>query len=318
MYPIALARLASYLRRARIDLIHVHLFDPSIVGLIAGVFARTPVRVMTRHYSDYHTRVNKRWHVRLDQLCTSLSHQVIAVSEHTADVMRNEEHAPAEKLRVIHNGIDFSRMELSSPDAAERIRREYAPNGEFLLLQVARLHPEKGHEFLFKALPSVVAQVERPVRLLVAGMGPFEAEYKRQVRELGLDDLVIFTGFRRDIPDLMAAADVMVLPSVAEAFGLALTEAIYLGTPVVATHVGGIPEIIRDGVDGLLVPPGSPEALTAALVRVLRDPELRQSLAKDGRQWVADRFRFETMVRQYEDVYDELFKSKAPAKLEVN
>ena len=167
-----------------------------------------------------------------------------------------------------------------------------------------------GQEFLFKSLPCVVAQAERPVRLLVAGTGPFEAEYRRQVRELGIEDIVIFTGFRRDIADLMAAADLLVLPSLAEAFGLALTEAMYLGTPVVASRVGGIPEIVRDGVDGLLVPPGSPEALTAALVRLIRDPALRHSLAKDARQWVSDRFQFQTMVRRYEEVYDELFESK--------
>src|SRR5262249_3329472 len=159
----------------------------------AAILAGTPARVMTRHYSDYHTRVKKRWHIRLDQFCTSQSDRVIAVSEHTAEVMRTEEHAPADRLRVIHNGIDFHRMELSSPDAPERIRREFAPNGEVLLLQVARLHPEKGHEFLFKALPSVIAQVARPVRLLVAGTGQFESDYRRQVHALGLDDAVIFT-----------------------------------------------------------------------------------------------------------------------------
>lgn len=311
MYPLALWRLMRYLRRARIDLVHVHLFDPSIVGLMAAFLARTPARVMTRHYSDYHTRLNKRWHIRLDQLCTTLSHRVIAVSEHTAEVMRADEHAPPDRLRVIHNGIDFSRMQLSSVDASDRIRRDFAPNGEFLLLQVARLHPEKGHEFLFKSLPAIIAQAGRPVRLLVAGTGPFESDYRRLVRELGVENHVNFTGFRRDIPDLMAAADVLVLPSLAEAFGLALTEAIYLGTPVVATRVGGIPEIVRDGVDGLLVPPGSPEALSEALVRLIRDPALLHSLAKDGRRWIAERFQFETMVRRYEEVYDELLESKS-------
>ena len=96
------------------------------------------MRVMTRHYSDYHTRLNKRSHIRLDRLCTSLSDRVIAVSEHTAEIMRTEEGAPPDRIRMIHNGIDFSRMQFSTPDAPERIRREFAPNGEFLLLQVVR------------------------------------------------------------------------------------------------------------------------------------------------------------------------------------
>jgi glycosyltransferase involved in cell wall biosynthesis len=319
-YPLGLLRLLGFLRREKIELLHVHLFDPSVVGLLAGSLARTPARVMTRHYSDYHTRIGKRWHVRLDRLCTGLSDRVIAVSEHTAEIMRDEEQAPPERLRVIHNGIDFDRLRLSAPDAPERLRREFAPDGEFLLLQVARLHPEKGHEFLFKALPAVIAQGGRPIRLLLAGTGPFEGEYRREVHALGLDDVVTFLGFRHDIPDLLAAADVMVLPSVAEAFGLALTEAIYLGTPVVATRVGGIPEIVREDVDGCLVPPASPEALAQTLVRLIRDPDLCGSLASEGREWIAGRFGFESMVRRYEAVYEELFAPRptpgAPAPLE--
>jgi glycosyltransferase involved in cell wall biosynthesis len=299
------------LRTRQVDILHTHLFDPSVVGLTAGALARTPVRTMTRHYSDYHTRIQKRWHVRLDQLCTALCHRVIAVSEHTAEVMRGEEGAPAGRVRVILNGIDFERVRLSTPKAPQALRRQFAPNGEFLLLQVARLHPEKGHEHLFRALAAIRARAARPVRLLVAGSGSFEAEYRRQVRELGVEEMVVFTGFRRDIPDLMAAADVLVLPSVAEAFGLVLAEALYLGTPVVASRVGGIPEIVRDGVDGLLVPPGSPEALAQALLEVSQDEGLRQRLAGAGRERMIETFRFEPMMRRYEALYQEMLVETA-------
>jgi glycosyltransferase involved in cell wall biosynthesis len=103
----------------------------------------------------------------------------------------------------------------------------------------------------------------------------------------------------------------MVLPSVAEAFGLALTEAIYLGTPVIATRVGGIPEIVRDGVDGLLVPPASPEALADAVIRLIREPDLRESLAREGGDRIASQFTFGQMVRSYEGVYEELLRPRA-------
>jgi glycosyltransferase involved in cell wall biosynthesis len=286
------------------------LFDPSVVGLITAALARTPVRVITRHYSDYHTRVNKTWHTRLDQLCTTLSHRAIAVSEHTAQVMRDEEGAPPEKLSVVLNGVDFERLQLSSPDAPERLRREFAPNGEHLLLQVARFHPEKGHEFLFKALPLLRERLDKPVKLLLAGAGTFEAEYRRQVGELGVEQNVVFLGFRRDAPDLMSAADVVVLASVAEAFGLVLTEALYLSTPVVATCVGGIPEIIRDGEGGLLVPPASPEALADAIEKVLSNESLRESMAGAGRERVVSEFSFTHMVQQYEQIYEALLEGK--------
>jgi glycosyltransferase involved in cell wall biosynthesis len=305
-YPLGMLRLAHFLRRERIDLLHTHLFDPSIVGLAAGVLAGTPLRVLTRHYSDYHTRINKTWHVRLDQLCTRLSHAVIAVSRHTAEHLIVAEGAPPEKVHTILNGIDFDRVRLSDPDAPRRLRAEFAPDGAALLLIVARLHPEKGHEFLFRALAALRNRVDRPVRLLVAGTGTFETAYRQMVRDLGCEDAVRFLGFRKDAPDLMAAADLLVLPSLAEAFGLALTEALYLGTPVVATRVGGIPEIVEDGIDGVLVPPGDSATLANALAELLNDPEKRRRLAGAGRARVGDCFRFEAMVRSYEGVYEEL------------
>ena len=305
-YPAGLLRLRRFLRREQVAILHTHLFDPSVVGLLAGALARTPLRVLTRHHSDYHTRIHKRWHIRLDQLCTRLSHAVIAVSQHTADHLVQVEAAPADKVHVILNGIDFDRLKLSEEGARKRLRQELAPDGAPLLLCAARLHPEKGHSDLFRALPLVRARLGRPVRLLLAGTGPFEAAYRAEVQSLGCGDAVAFLGFRKDLPDLMASADLFVLPSVAEAFGLVLAEALYLGTPVVASRVGGIPEIVDDGVDGRLVPPGDSEALAQALVDLLRDDERRRAMAGAGRRKVETRFRFEDMVRAYEGLYARL------------
>jgi glycosyltransferase involved in cell wall biosynthesis len=115
--------------------------------------------------------------------------------------------------------------------------------------------------------------------------------------------MVTFLGFRKDSPDLIAAADLLILPSLAEAFGLVLTEALYLGTPVVATRVGGIPEIVDDGIDGTLVPPADSRALAQAILELLENPEKRRRVAGAGREKVLKRFRFEDMVRSYEDIY---------------
>jgi glycosyltransferase involved in cell wall biosynthesis len=303
-YPFGMIRLAGFLRRKQIDILHTHLFEPSVIGLQAGVLAHTPARFITRHYSDYHTRINKKWHVRLDQLCTRLSHGVIAVSQHTADHMVSEEDAPREKVHVVLNGIDFDRAKLSGPNAREEVRHEFNAQDAYLLLIVARLHPEKGHHYLFQSLAEVRRRVNKPVRLLVAGVGTFDAAYREEVRELGCDDIVSFIGFRKDAADLMAAADLVILPSVAEAFGLVLTEALYLGTPVVATRVGGIPEIVNDGVDGVLVPAADSQALADAIVELLNDEHRRKKLAGAGREKVLNRFRFEDMVHSYEAIYE--------------
>ena len=304
-YVRGLLRLRRLLRERDVAILHTHLFDPSVVGMVAGLLAGTPLRVVTRHYSDYHTRIHKRWHVELDRLCTRLSHRVIAVSRHTAEHLVRVEHAPSAKVRVVLNGIDFDRAKVSDPEAPIRLRREFAPSGEHLLLIAARLHPEKGYEYLFRAIPVLRARLQQPLRLLVAGDGPMRLAYEAMVRDLGYGEVVRFLGFRADVSDLMAAADVFVLPSVAEAFGLALAEALHLGVPVVATRVGGIPEIVDDDVDGLLVPPADSDALAAALARILSDEPLSRRLAGAGREKVRARFDFKDMVAGYEAVYRE-------------
>ena len=309
-FPLALIRLARFLHRERIDVLHTHLFEPSVIGLQAGVIARTPVHVMTRHYSDYHTRIDKKWHVRLDRMCTRLCHDVIAVSAHTANHLIDVEGAPAEKIHTVLNGFDTSRIEIPDPAQRERVRREFDAVDPYLLVVVGRLHPEKGYEYLFRALPSIRESVDRSVVLLVAGAGPFEGEFRRQVTDLGCEREVRFLGFRDDASALMGAADLVVLPSVAEAFGIALAEALYISTPVVATTVGGIPEIVDDGADGVLVPPGNSEALADAIADLLNDAERRAEMTGAGRDKVLRRFSFEWMVKQYEEIYDAALRRK--------
>jgi glycosyltransferase involved in cell wall biosynthesis len=312
-FPLALGRLARFLRQERIDVVHTHLFEPSVVGLQAGTIARTPVRVETRHYSDYHTRIDKRWHVRLDRLCTRLSDDVIAVSEHTARHLVEVEGAPSEKVHTVLNGFDASRVEMPDRQDVGAVRGEFGAEDAHLLVTVARLHPEKGYEHLFRALPELRTRVSKPIVLLVAGTGPFEQEFRRQVTALDCEREVRFLGFRDDASTLMAAADLVVLPSVAEAFGITLAEALYLGTPVVATTAGGIPEIVDDGVDGVLVPPADSAALADAMAELLNDAGRLAEMRGVGREKVTERFSFEQMVRGYEAVYDSRMRAKGVA-----
>ena len=307
-YPWALLRLARHLRRSGASVAHTHLFEPSVVGMLAAALARIPVRIVTRHHSDYHTRIHRDWHVRLDRMCTRLATVVIAVSEHTRDHMIAAERAPAGKIVTILNGIDFDRVRPSSPAAAGRVRGEFSAGEARLLLVPARLHPEKGHSHLFRALPELRRRAA-PFLVLLAGEGSFESQYRQEVWALGCEDVVRFLGFRRDLPDLMTAADVVVLPSVAEAFGLVLAEALYLGIPVVATRAGGIPEIVDDGIDGVLVPAADSGALADVLATLLTSPDRRAALAGRGRDRISARFSFQQMVRSYEALYSGLLSA---------
>ncbi len=305
-FPAGMLRLAKFLKSKKVDIFHAHLYEPSIVGLWAAMLARVPYRVMTRHHSDYLTRMNKNLHVKLDKMCTRLSHRVIAVSEHTKEHLIETEGAPKEKIVVVLNGIDFDRAKISSPDAVQKIREEFDALNSHLLLIAARFHPEKGYFHLFDALPILKEKVKKSFKLLIGGRGQFEKEFRDYVTKINCDDVVRFMGFRKDIADLMSAADLFVLPSLAESFGLVLTESIYLGTPVVASRVGGIPEIVEDGVDGILVPPANHEALADAIADLLNNEEKRKALSGNGRDKIAEKFQFKDMVRNYEDVYKEL------------
>jgi glycosyltransferase involved in cell wall biosynthesis len=210
-------------------------------------------------------------------------------------------------VRVIPNGIDFERMRPSTGDARQRLRGELGLGDDLAVLVVARLHAEKGYDHLFEALPEIRRRTRQPFRLLIAGEGPLRAAYEGRVRALGCGDVVRFLGFRKDIADLMIASDVFLLPSIAEAFGLALVEALYEGLPVVATRVGGIPEIVDDGIDGILIPPASADAIAGAVAELLSNPTKRAELAGKGRNKVVEKFSFEKMLRECEAVYSELW-----------
>lgn len=312
--PGTARRLRRHLA-AGADIIHTHLFEPSLVGLGVARTLGLP-RVSTRHHSNYHARMDKRWHERLDRLATRWSDVVIAVSEHTATVMIEDERADPARIRTIPNGVDVGRITTSGADDLRALRESLAEGAESarLVLHPARFHPEKGHFELFEAVDRVNRGGEVRIRLLLAGDGPARGDYEDRIRRLGIADDVVFLGFRRDIHDLMTVADLVVLPSLAEAFGLALLEAIYLGAPVLASDVGGLPEIVHDLGYGSLVPPGDPAALAGAIERCLEEPPEDVDLAA-VRRAIEERYSFATMMKRYEQVYEDVVASGTRGRL---
>jgi glycosyltransferase involved in cell wall biosynthesis len=204
---------------------------------------------------------------------------------------------------MIYNGVDLERYDHQEPCCT--LRDDYGMEpGSQIVGVVARLEPEKGHPTLIDAWPLVLRSVP-DAYLLIVGEGSRRDDLERQVRELRIAHRVVFTGRRDDVPGVTAALDVAVLPSYREAQGLTILEAMALSRPVVASNVGGIPEMIQDGVTGLLVPPGDPTALAGAIVRLLEDHSLADTLGRAGHDLVHDRFCIELMVKAIEEIYDE-------------
>lgn len=300
-YPAAIWRLVRLLRRERATVLHTHCFDPTCIGLVAARLAGVAF-VFTRHHSDHHIRINKRWHTLIDSWCGRLADRVIAVSQVTRRIMIEIEHVPASQITVVYNGMES--LPLPKPEDVESVKQELGLNGEPVCLMLGRLHEEKGHRYLFEALPEVRARVGT-VKVLLAGDGPHQGELEAEVRARGLSDIVSFLGQRNDVPELIKLSSLVVLPSLAESFGYAVLEAMSLGKPVVAAATGGIPEVVAAGETGLLVPTADSQALASAMCQVLQDSALARSLGESG-QKRAELFTFDRMITGYEAVYSQV------------
>lgn len=301
-YWRAVPTLARWLRSRRIRILHLHTFYASVVGTLAGRLARVPHLVMTRHHSDHLLRLNRPVHHAADRWVTGQVDAVIAVSRETRRIMVEEERADPQRIRVVHNGIEP--RDPPCPERLEELRRELDLPGAPVGITVARLHEEKGHRYLVRALPRIL-QAHPDFTHLLVGEGLEEPSLRKLAEEKGVRRALRFAGYRTDAVDLMALADLMLHPALAESFGFVLVEAMAVGTPPVATRIGGIPEVVEDGVTGLLVPPEDPDALADAAIRLLGDPNRRGALARAGRRRVGALFTAEGMVRGYEKVYEE-------------
>ncbi len=295
----AIRELAAYLRRNEVDLVHAHMFRAEVIGIRAAIAAGTPVVVATVHSS----RVRSSEDVAELASLSGQIDRLIVPSRAIADKVRRE--GRRTPYTVIPNGIDLSRFAVPAPPCT--LRDEYSiPCEEALVGVVARLEPEKGHRYLVEAFPSVLERAPR-TWLAIVGEGSLCADLRAQADALPAParDRIIFTGRRDDISALTADLDVAVLPSLREAQGISILEAMARRKPVVASAVGGIPEVLTDGVDGLLVPPGDSDALAEALGRLAKSPSLRERIGEAGYQTVVERFSIDAMLRQIQEVYDE-------------
>jgi glycosyltransferase involved in cell wall biosynthesis len=295
---VAVRDLAAWLRREEIDLVHSHMYRAEVIGTRAAVAAGVPVIAATVHSS----RVRSADDVALLVSLTPMMDRLIVPSDAIAHKVRCEGRDGA-RFAVIPNGVDLSRFATPAPSSTVRADFGIPPTAP-LVGVVARLEAEKGHRFLLDAWPSVQA-IAPDAWLLIVGEGSEADALRDQAAALGVASRVVFTGRREDISALTAELSVAVLPSLREAQGISILEAMARRVPVVAAAVGGIPEVITSGVDGLLVQPSDPRALGEAVTRLLVDPDLRRRIGEAGYRTVAERFSIDAQVRRIESVYDE-------------
>jgi len=310
---IATGILAAHLADVRADVVHNHMYRAEIVGTKAAIALgeaghRRPWVISTVHSSRIRSAEDQE---EMRRLTPAINHLIVvsnAIDRKVVDEGRTE--APRS---LIYNGVDLERYDHQEPCCT--LREEYGmePHSQIVGV-VGRLELEKGHPTLLEAWPHVLRACP-DAYLMVVGEGSRYDALQEIARELEIAHRVVFTGRRDDIPAVTAAFDVAVLPSHREAQGLTILEAMALSRPVVASNVGGIPEMIQDGVTGLLVPPQDPPALATAIVRLLSDHQLADVLGRAGHDLVHDRFCVEIMVNAVEDLYDEGARALRPREV---
>lgn len=309
--PRALGRLLQLLHRERFDLIHAHGQDASILAAAASLLRPTPL-VVTRHVleePDGTARQRARAALALASLRRASA--VVAVSRSVATRLLESGVVPDHRLRVIHNGIEPRRFGADRGGLSRaEARYSLGVDGHARVVLVpAVLREGKGHEVLLATLPGLRKRVPE-VRVLFAGDGEREADLRRVARDRAVEDVVRFLGFRTDMPTLLAAADVVVLPSLAEALPTVLLEAAAAGRPVVATRIGGIPEVVVHGRTGLLVPVRDEAALHRAVLALLRDDDRSRRMGREARARADERFSIHRQVERTVELWAEVAEER--------
>ena len=313
---IATATLAAHLADIRADVIHNHMYRAEVVGTKAAIALgeaghRRPWVISTVHSSRVRSSEDQD---ALRRLTPRIDH-LVAVSKAIERKIADEGRHGA-RVSLIYNGVDLERYSHQEPCCT--LREEYGmePDAE-LVGVVGRLELEKGHPTLLEAWPLVLDRVPAAY-LLIVGEGSRLDALHQIARDQGVERHVIFTGRRDDIPAVTAAFDVAVLPSYREAQGLTILEAMAMSRPVVASNVGGIPEMIENGVNGVLVPPHDPPALADAIASLLEDHQRADMIGRAGHDTVHDRFCIQLMVNAVQELYDEGARRVRPRELTIS
>ena len=295
-----LFRLLKTIRQERPDVIQAFLCWANVAARLCGRIVRTLAII-----SSYHDEVvSEGWIIRLvDRLTLKWTHGILCCSEAVRRSVLSRIGGQGNQFTVIPFGVDVD--QFRRPSAASRRELGLHDDGPVIGTVCRLVEPKKGLSILLQAMGELTRRLGRPpCQLLVVGEGPAHAALESLRDRLGLSGWVVFTGTRRDVPRVLHALDMFVLPSLYEGFGIAILEAMAAGKPVVATTVGGIPEFVVPGETGLLVEPGNPAALADAIECLLRDPKRATDMGMRGRARVVDAFQVSTVVRQHEQVYE--------------
>jgi glycosyltransferase involved in cell wall biosynthesis len=314
MIWIAMAKLISFLRKEKIDIIHSQGARADVFARMASKLSGNKIEVINTVQmlvEGYHVNIiRKKMYCAIDRFTERFVSKFIVVSENLKKRLNKDHQISKQNIVKIYNGIETHEyLNMYSKDIERGVRCEFdIEDTELLICSVGRMVWQKGFEFLINAIPEVVRVIPN-AKFLLVGDGPLRGKLGALSKELRVRDKVIFTGFRSDIKEILSAIDILVIPSLLEGFPMITLEAMAMAKPIVATNIDGITEQITDEVNGILVLPKNPSALTKAVIRVLNDKELAMTMGLAAREKVEQEFSVEEMVAETEKVYLSLLKA---------
>jgi len=294
----AIFELKTIIVDEKIDIMHAHTRVSQVVSFFASKLTGVPY--VTTCHGYFKTRARK--------IFDTWGARVIAISDAVAGHLKKDLGVREPRIALVYNGVEAEKFSKEySVNEIGDIKRSLGLKGGPVIGTIGRLSPVKGHRYLIEAMPNIISGMN-DVELLIVGNGPEETALKTVSRSLGLETAVRFIDASPDTPKFLAAMDVFVFPSVKEGLGIALLEALAAGRPCVASDIGGIGDVIRSGVSGLLVPVGDRDAVAGAVLKLLHDPELRRKMGERGRAVTKQKFSLDLMAEKVAALYKEVLK----------
>src|SRR3972149_8851754 len=305
--PGIVLELHRLMKKKQIHVVRTHRYRSNLYGRLAAFLAGVPVIIAAIH-DNYRTDKRPKRRI-MNRILSKITDKIVAVSEDVKEDIIRYDSIDSSKIEVIPNGIDVERFnpEKNTTD----IRKEFSLEDDDIVIGfIGRIVPAKGLEYLLNALPYLKEEF-KSIKLLIVGEGSLVEELKERAKKNNIFDNILFIGRRRDIPEILASINIFVMPSIAEGLPNALLEAMAMGKPIVTTEVGGIPEIVKNGFNGLLVPPRDTLSLSKAIKRFLGNDRLAAKLGQAARDLVHDNLSIKAIAQKWQSLYVSILKEKA-------
>jgi glycosyltransferase involved in cell wall biosynthesis len=308
-------QLRRLMRQRRIDVVQTTLLWADVVGALAAGLAGVPLilswETVSHEGDPFHNNFQRRVGYRLAMKFVDV---IVPVSEEIKRSLIRRRRIPESKIRVIRYGVDLEKFHPNGRDLAQAKRQELGVAADAIVIGIfGRLETPKGHRFFIEAFPEVVKRYPQ-VRAIFVGDGALRQELETAVRQLGISEYVKFLGFRDDVNEILNTVDLFVMPSISEGLPNAVLEAMACEKPVIASAVGGIPEVVHHGENGYLTPPGDARALREILLQCLADRRHWQKLARCARQTVESGFSLRQQIADFQSIFEEGYTAKVRSR----